>query len=106
MQPQLDGGEHNHVGDINTDAYYLHNYCTNNVPFDRISFDDEKYPNDLDSKCYLHCILGTIGVLDANEKLFVDVLLPGISAEDEYKLYRKCGNLSECFIDMILRTCI
>lgn len=94
MQPHPDS-EHSHVGDINTDAYFLHNYCTNNVPFDRITFDNEKYPNDLDSKCYLHCILGTIGVIDANEKLFVDVLLPGISSDDEYKLYRKCGALSE-----------
>uniref|UniRef100_A0A336LM48 CSON010849 protein n=1 Tax=Culicoides sonorensis TaxID=179676 RepID=A0A336LM48_CULSO len=90
--PQF-GGEEHHVGDIHSDAYYLHNYCTENVPFDNKTFDSEGYPNDLDSKCYLHCVLGTIGVIDANEKLFVDVLLPGINYDDENKLSSKCGRM-------------
>lgn len=40
-------------------------------------------------------MMGTIGAIDENENLHIEVLLPGISAEDAHKFETKCGRLSK-----------
>lgn len=83
------------VGDPFTDPNYLHNICEQNFRFDLQHKDDDGLPNDLDSKCYMHCVLGTIGVIDSEEKLHIDVLMPGIDDANAAMFMQKCGGQSK-----------
>lgn len=83
------------VGDPHSDPNYLHVICAQNFRFDRQQRDGDGIPNDLDSMCYTHCILGTIGVIDSEEKLHIDVLMPSIDDANAQMFTQKCGRLSK-----------
>lgn len=83
------------VGDPFSDPNYLHLMCEKNFKFDQMQKDRDGLPNDLDSKCYIHCLLGTIGVIDSQEKLHIDVFLPGVDDVTAARLTQQCGRLSK-----------
>lgn len=84
----------------------MHNICESNFRFDRENFDQDGIRNDLDSQCYMHCILGTIGVIDNEQNLHIEVLMPGIDDASARHFQNKCGELREfgyCFLKFLVK---
>lgn len=89
------------MGDPFSDPYNLHSICEKNFHFDRENFDEDGVRNDLDSQCYMHCLLGTIGVIDNEQRLHIDVLMPGIDDASLRHLSTKCGTLSKSIFKFV-----